>query len=127
MLDYSKIITECFWDVDINKNDIVAILDGMVVNLKGLVRNKELLLNNKKNDLLNYIDSHNIKYIIQWFPRSLYDNKLKTFMPQKKNILLDIRVRLLYQSKDKFKLIDRLEIKDRLRGYNVFILERIKK
>ena len=118
-----------------NKQDIIGMWaagevgfysDRRIVNLEGLVGNREMLEHNKNDTLIDYIESKKIDYIIQWFPISLYNATTQTIGPSK-NVLLDLRTRLLYKNPGKFDLLDTIRIQDKLRFYMVYIFKRIDK
>ena len=94
--------------------------DRHVMNLEGLVGDVELLNANKKNRLIEYIESKNVTYVIQWFPHKVMD--ARTQYPIKRNYgIVGLRLRLIYQNPDRFKFIGTIAMKDRLRDHSVYI------
>lgn len=127
-------------DKNTKKDDVVGMWaagkigyysDRKVVNLEGLVGDIDLLLHNKNNSLIDYVDKHNINYILQWFPSHsfehpyVFDKKKLVFKPTLGPII-DIRARLLYANKCSFDMLKTIPLEDSIKKYSIYIFKRNK-
>lgn len=64
MLEFSRIIKECFWDIDINENDIVVIVNGNNFRKKQFIFEKILLNSTRIFHDLELFDEIELKKLL---------------------------------------------------------------